>query len=555
MEIPFKKLGNVFIYLFTQKSNALTGFKVPQVVTISENKIGSSPNLSFKISGSKIQNFLGNVQLLERKIKIRIILIPKNENLKIECPIEVARLVINFNQKNQPQRIFDDFREIDSPEQEKPEDVIKQLNRTMASMVSACLLSPFLGFNRVGTGKKEKMVSRRFWVKFRIDDSEAGPRKSSKDEKSGLQKSENDRIIILNPESEKFKMRLMKEAQRMEDINNTDGSQRDFTKKESVSQDEQEFGDCSRVSQDWTDGDYEQLFLGKTHQLEWQIEALDANVHLSLQIHENLNSICSFISKIILDEKSCKGKNRKRFWSQDTSNEKKTIRKKTFYHNRNSSALFMHSNVDVARKNTPFKLLRDQIIVDCLSKRKNRNSNLTEFKNSSNVEVNIREDKFGVAGLYSDSRWSVNSKKAEVISCLTFSDLESKGSSLKRIFQISKFLKKEMFAELRSNRKRIRFSGKSLKAKKKDAVPSNYYSHTNDKKKSAERFYSKERKKESLSGGSDNKAFVVRATPKGNDYEDFGIHEENEGKDEDEWAAPFPDNSQLYTLIKFKNSL
>jgi hypothetical protein len=462
------------IFLFKQNPNALTGFKIPIFYPHIEAYPSHSSTPSYLKSSPKVVNFLADSNLWEKKTKISVVLIPKNDKLKLDCPIEIARLSIKLIQTEKKSDLIDDFRDIEYTETDKPDVLARNLNQVMSALVSGCLLSPFIGMDMIRGQKKQKMVAQKFWVTFQTDSSTVHTTKSMKRNLP----NDNHEIIVLNPGKDNYGKTILT---------------RENNKNEEEKMDElDDLNDCTQQSCDGSDNDSNQPFMGRTHYLNWKVESVDSVAEISLQVHDNLNSICSFIKKTHLDEKSLQPTRRNRFLSEDNTREVNIIRRRTFRNERNNSFVNLQNLKQKKKVEVPFRILKDELINKCLN-RKGQNRALLLRDDLSRVQLITREEKNPSGLNFSESKWSLTSKRSLRDPVLTsLPDILGLDHSLKKMFHLAKFLKSEMRKELRVNKKRIRYSEHSMKAKRSDRASQNYFSEQKNQGLSEKYFSIKE---------------------------------------------------------------
>ena len=525
MEYACRDLGNVMIFLFTQNPNSLTGFKVPIFRPHVETYPSRSSPPSYLKSSPKTVNFLPELRFWDKKTKMSVVLIPKNDKLKLECPIEIARLSVRLTQTEKRSDLIDDFRDIELAEADKPDETAQKLNQVMSALVSGCLLSPFVGIDTMKGEKKQKMVAQKFSIRFQTNSSEIQAPKSGRKNMKRTSE-ENDGIIVINPETEGFEDTILRK------IRNKKG--RNELKSGDLNEELDDLNDCTQQSRDGSENDSNQPFMGKTHSLHWKVESVDSMADIHLQIHDNLNSICSFIKKTHLDEKSTQPRRRNRFLSEDTTHEINAIKRRNF---RNNSFVNLQNFPVKNKVEIPFKILKDEIVSKCLNKKNGAKAILLK-EDFSRVQLTTREEKCG-GGNFTESKWSLTSKRSlkDQIK-MEEPDLESQEQSLKKMFNLAKYLKREIRKEMRVTKKRMRYSEQSIKAKRSEKISSNYFSEQPDQGP-GENFFSIKTKN---SKETSSKKSAQRST---NQPFGFEIDEED----------PPTNKRTLNTLIKFKRPL
>jgi hypothetical protein len=523
MEYACRDIGNVMIFLFKQNPNALTGFKIPIFYPHIEAYPSNSNAPSYLKSSPKVVNFLSDIGLWEKKTKISIVLIPKNDKLKLECPIEIARLSVKLIQMEKKSDLIDDFRDIEYTEADKPDDLARNLNQVMSALVSGCLLSPYIGMDMIRGQKKQKMIAQKFWVNFQTDTSTIY---TSKSVKKNSKNDIND-IIVLNPENDNFGKIILTREQDNKDFENDEID------------DLEDLNDCTHQSRDGSDNDSNQPFMGRTHYFAWKVKSADSIAEISLQVHDNLNSICSFIKKTHLDEKSLQPNRRNRFLSEDMTKEVKVLRRRVFRNERNNSFVNIQHLKQNKKVEVPFRILKDELIKKCLN-RKNQTKGLLR-DDISRVQLTTREEKNSSNLNFSETKWSLTSKKSlrePIITSLP--DILCLDQSLKKMFHLAKYLKAEMKKELRVNKKLVRYSEHSMKAKRSDRASCNYFSEQKNQRLSEKYFSIKEQQ----SGQEGNKDF--------NENQKESQQSNQMEKNPNQSKKSNLSANKLNTLIKFK---
>ena len=281
-----------------------------------------------------------------------------------------------------------------------------------------------------------------------------------------------------------------------------------------------ELNECSALSRDGSEGDSSQPFLGKTYSLNWRVISLDCLGEVGLQEHANLNSLLSYIKKTHLEEKSVQRTRRARFLSEDTSYEVNMVRRRNFKNERNNSFMNLAHFKHMARTQAPFKILKDELVGECLSRR-GQKSTLSR-KDLARMQLVAGEEKGSSRLCQLETKWKLrlapNSNKQTAPPLGKFKD------PLKQMFQLAKYLKSEISREMRVNKKRIRCSEHSMKAKKSDKDRSNYKTEQSSHKKSEKYFSTKDQK-----GMQDSDQKSGRGKTQGNSLSqnmDFEIDEE-----------------------------
>lgn len=534
MDDACRQIANVMIYLFKQKRNTLTGFKVPLFEPHIEPYSSPSGSPSYLRSSPKVFDFLENKKLSKQKTKIRIVLMPRNDELKLKCPIEIARLSVKMIERENKSKTIDHFCEIEA-EADKPDEMANKLNQIMAALVCGCLLSPFIGMDMPRSQeKKKKMVAQKFWITFESNSSEVQNTHSTQQD---IHENEDglDEIIVISPDRtlDGDKLETAEMGQREE--------------QENLDDELNELNRCTQQSCDGSDDNSDQPFMGKTLSLQWRLRSVDCVAEISLLVHDNLNSICSFIKKTHLDEKSQKDVRRNRFFSEEIHN-KPRMYQRQFRNERNNSILNIQHQMKSAHK--PFEILKDKLIRDCLN-RGGPGRPILSKEEYSRVELVTREEKKCQGSNFSESKWTLVPKHS-VKDRAQPKVLESQShrDSLKSMFQLSKFLKGEMRKEMRINKKRIRFSEQSMKMKRSDQILRNYFSEQKTKGLSEKYFSIREHQPGERKQSEKTK--VNRKSARGSHPRYPGFEEDEEPGDDCRIDSV---RRQFNTLIKFKRTM
>lgn len=443
MDFSCLTISNIFIYLFTQNPNTLTGFRIPRIFQALNLNKNQKNTQEIKVSGTVIPNFLKLIEFTNKKTKLRIVLIPKNDQSGMECPIEIARLTLNSCQLSSESLIIDDFNNVEMfDEENNSEDNISVINRVLKSIVNASILSPFVGILMSCSGKKEKLVQKNFKIEFRIEQNQINKKKQQK-MSSG---SKKDEIIIINPDSEKFE-------------NEVKESYLDFSKKnektnlfKEKNHSQSNNDNCSVKSQNSSDSQSEsnKIFFGKTYSMNWNINLDNHLTIINLQIHDNLNSICSYISKVNFDQKS--EISRKRFFSEERNTGLKKRKLTTPKHKRDFSIHSKYPIPVLSNQLIPFTTIKDDLIKFHLNK---------TFYNKSKIEKTfkmvMKESKQNELNISNEVTFDLIPKK-EVPNKIKEEYKYKQKHGLKGLFKMTQFLKESIKSEISVKKKEKKIS-------------------------------------------------------------------------------------------------